>query len=56
MTTKEKKKGYVARVGLEYVDRLGKPKRVEPGERCDDIPAHSLPWLLEQGLVEKAEV
>ena len=23
-----------------------------PGERCDRVPASSLPWLLEQGLIE----
>jgi hypothetical protein len=49
----EKVTGYVARAGLNYTDRTGKPKRVEPGEPCDDVPAHSLPWLLKQGLVEK---
>lgn len=51
-----KKTGYVARVGLDYVDRSGKRKRVEPGERCDDVAPRSLPWLLTQGLVEKVEV
>ena len=25
-----------------------------PGERCDRVPASSLPWLVEQGLVVPA--
>ena len=49
----EKTVGYVARTGMDYTDKMGNPKRVEPGERCDDIPARSLPWLLSQGHVEK---
>lgn len=46
---------YVALVGLDYRDKEGKPKRVEPGQVATDIPAHSLPWLLQQGLIEKKE-
>jgi hypothetical protein len=52
-TTKHKAQGYIARVGLNYIDPLGKPKRVEPGEACDDLPNRSMPWLLSQGMVEK---
>lgn len=57
MATKktDKEAQYVARVGLDYTDKAGKPKRVEPGETCSDLPAHSLPWLLSQGHVEKKE-
>lgn len=29
--------------------------RVEVGETSDAIPARSLPWLLEQGHIEKVE-
>ena len=28
---------------------------VGPGDECDGLPAASLPWLLEQGLVERVE-
>jgi hypothetical protein len=39
---------YRALVGLDYGS-----KRAEAGEVRDDIPERSLPWLLEQGLVEE---
>lgn len=41
---------YKALVGLEYND-----KRVEEGETASDIPAKSVSWLLEQGLIELVE-
>ena len=42
---------YKVLVGINY----GKPeKRVEAGDLVDDIPVKSLPWLLEQGIVELA--
>jgi len=47
--------GYVALNGMDYPGRDGKPKRVEAGERCDDVPSTSLPWLIAQGHVKKAE-
>lgn len=37
-------------VGVEY-----NGKRVEPGTVVDDIPAKSVGWLLEQGIIEPAE-
>lgn len=30
-------------------------KRAERGELVDDVPATSVPWLLEQGLIERVE-
>ena len=40
---------YKALTGLDY----GKPpKRVEAGELVSDLPAGSVNWLLEQGLIE----
>lgn len=30
-------------------------KRVEEGDVVTDIPASSVPWLLEQGLIEEAD-
>jgi len=53
--TNDKAPGYVAVNGIDYIGRDGKPKRVEPGERCDDVPSTALPWLLTQGHVKKAE-
>jgi hypothetical protein len=50
-----KPSGYVALTGIDYRGRDGKPKRVEAGERCDDVPSTALPWLLSQGHVKKAE-
>lgn len=42
---------YKALVGLDY----GNPsKRVEAGEIVSDLPAQSVSWLLEQGMVELA--
>ncbi|NBO55361.1 MAG: hypothetical protein EBU84_12400 [Actinobacteria bacterium] len=43
---------YKALTGLEY----GKPpKRAEAGELVSDIPAGSVKWLLEQGLIEVSD-
>jgi hypothetical protein len=43
-----------ANVGLSYwVD--GKPRRVEAGEIATDIPAQSLPWLIDQECVTVIE-
>lgn len=30
-------------------------KRAEAGDIVDDIPGKSVPWLVEQGLIEKTE-
>jgi hypothetical protein len=43
-------KRYRVNAGLEF-ERKGKPVRYEPGDVADDLPAESLPWLLEQGIV-----
>lgn len=42
--------------GADYVatTRLSTKKNVtlaDVGERCDRVPAESLPWLIEQGLI-----
>ena len=42
-----------ARGDVQPGDRVHN-RNVEAGAVVDDIPAHSLPWLLEQGLVEEA--
>lgn len=44
------RKTYRALVGIEW-----KGHRLEAGEVSADIPRRSLPWLLEQGLVEEVE-
>jgi hypothetical protein len=43
---------YIAVVGLNYGDP---EKRVEPGEEVSDLPAESIPWLLEQGCIRPKE-
>ena len=47
--------GWVARTGMDYIGQDGKPKRVEAGERCDDVPKVSIGWLREQGHIEEVE-
>jgi len=37
-------------VGIDYMG-----KRAEPGAIVSDIPSKSVPWLLEQGIIEPAE-
>ena len=41
---------YLVKHGLDYLDR-----RVEAGEIVDDIPAKSISWLKEQGIIELAD-
>lgn len=41
---------YRVLVGIDYAG-----KRAEPGTLVDDIPANSLPWLLEQNIIQKAD-
>lgn len=41
---------YLVNQGLNYLDR-----RVEAGEIVDDIPAKSISWLKEQGIIELAD-
>jgi hypothetical protein len=42
---------YVAAVRLSAADDT---TLAEPGDTCDRVPAVSLPWLLEQGLIAEA--
>lgn len=41
---------YKALVGLEYNNR-----RVDAGDVVEDIPAKSIKWLREQGLIEQVD-
>jgi hypothetical protein len=41
---------YRVLVGVEYATR-----RAEPNEIVDDIPAKSIKWLREQGLIEAVD-
>lgn len=41
---------YRVLVGIDYAG-----KRVEPGAVVDDLPSKSVPWLVAQGIVEKAD-
>lgn len=41
---------YKVLVGLDYAG-----KRAEAGAIVDDIPSRSVAWLLDQGLIEKAD-
>ena len=41
---------YTVLVGIDYAG-----KRAEPGDLVDDIPAKSLPWLLEQNIITRAD-
>lgn len=43
---------YKANVGLNYPGSGGKPKRVEAGDTVSDLPSESIPWLLDQKLIE----
>lgn len=47
----KKKQEYRVLVGLSWYD----DGRAEAGEIRDDIPAKSIPWLLEQNLIELVE-
>ncbi len=38
--------------GLDYPDGTGGEKRAEIGDVVTDLPASSIPWLLEQGHIE----
>lgn len=44
---------YRARVGLSWETKTG-TKRVKAGEVATGIPPQSIPWLLDQGLIEPA--
>jgi hypothetical protein len=43
---------YVTIVGMNYGPD---DKRVEAGEEVSDLPAESIPWLLEQGAIRLKE-
>jgi hypothetical protein len=45
---------YKALTGLNF-SRDGKDFRVEPGTTVDNLIDTSIPWLLEQGLIEAVE-
>lgn len=49
---------YRAKVGMNYPDPLrpGEEKRVEAGDIVTDLPAPSIPGLLEQGAIEPVAV
>lgn len=46
-----KRKFYKVRVGVNYPP----DRRAEPDDVVDDIPAASVSWLLEQGIIEPAK-
>ncbi|MGI5288030.1 hypothetical protein ACQEVF_32460 [Nonomuraea polychroma] len=46
-------KRYRALAGLDYPGKGGKPRRTEPGDVVDDLPAKSVRWLVEQGHIEE---
>ncbi len=43
---------YLVKVGLDYLDAEGDHQRREPGDVASDLPAKSIGWLAEQGLIE----
>lgn len=49
--TQEKKKSYQVLTGINFPPG----KRAEAGDIRDDIPAQSIPWLLEQGHIKPAK-
>jgi len=38
---------------LSGIDYAG--KRAEPGSIVSDVPSRSVPWLIEQGIIEKID-
>lgn len=38
---------------LSGIDYAG--KRAEPGDVVTDVPSRSVPWLIEQGIIEKID-
>lgn len=47
-------KQYRVLTGLNYPTKAGE-QRAEQGDVVSDLPAKSVPWLLEQGHIEPAE-
>ena len=45
---------YRVLVGLNYRAK-GRNRRAEPNDKVTDLPAESIGWLLEQGLIEPVE-
>ena len=45
---------YLVKVGMDY-KVSGKDVRREVGDIASDIPAKSIPWLLEQGAIEEVK-
>lgn len=46
---------YRVLAGLNYPAKGGGEKRAEAKQVVSDLPAESVPWLLEQGLIEPVE-
>jgi hypothetical protein len=42
---------YRVNQGIDYPP----DRRAEPGDLVDDLPADSIPWLLDQGTIERNE-
>lgn len=51
---KPDKRTFVVLVGINYPTGSGE-KRVEPGKKVSDIPARSVSWMLEQGIIKPVE-
>ncbi|HEX6969859.1 MAG TPA: hypothetical protein VF174_13765 [Micromonosporaceae bacterium] len=45
---------YRVLTGMNY-EVKGVEKRAEPGDTVTDLPAKSIPWLLEQGHIEQVK-
>lgn len=43
------------RQGRKFDESKLNERRAEPGEIVDDIPVHSISWLLKQGMIELVE-
>jgi len=41
---------YKVLAGIDYAG-----KRAEPGDVISDVPSRSVSWLIEQGIIEKAD-
>ncbi|HZT61007.1 MAG TPA: hypothetical protein VFA21_20550 [Pyrinomonadaceae bacterium] len=49
------KQKYIVKTGMNY-DYGDNERRAEPGDVVDDLPAESVPWLLEQGHIAECTV
>lgn len=55
MPAKPKAKPYRVLVGLNYPGQSGAEKRADPGDVVTDLPAQSIPWLVEDGYIEPVD-